>query len=108
VTALGIGLWLSALSVRYRDIPYTLPFLTQLLFFISPIAYPVANVPPQFRWLFALNPVTGVIDGVRWTVLGAGVPHYTVFATSAAVGVFLLVTGLVFFRRTEHSFADVI
>jgi lipopolysaccharide transport system permease protein len=108
VTALGIGLWLSALSVRYRDVPYTLPFLTQLLFFMSPLAYPASDVPQRFRWLFALNPVTGVIDGVRWTVLGRGVPHYTVFGTSAAVGLLLLVTGLVFFRHTERTFADVI
>jgi lipopolysaccharide transport system permease protein len=108
MTALGIGLWLSALSVRYRDVPYTLPFLTQLLFFISPVAYPVANVPSQFRWLFGLNPVTGVIDGVRWCVLGRGVPHYSVFATSAGMGLVLLVTGIVFFRHTERSFADVI
>jgi lipopolysaccharide transport system permease protein len=108
VTALGIGLWLSALSVRYRDIPYALPFLVQLLFFLSPLAYPAGDVPHAFRWLFALNPATGLIDGVRWAVLGRGVPHYTVFGTSAAVGVFLLVTGLVFFRHTERSFADVI
>jgi lipopolysaccharide transport system permease protein len=108
VTALGLGLWFSALSVRFRDVPYTLPFLTQLLFFMSPLVYPASDVPHRFRWLFALNPITGVIDGVRWTVLGRGVPHYTVFGTSAAVGLLLLVTGIVFFRHTERSFADVI
>ena len=108
ITALGIGLWLSALSVRYRDVPYAIPFLTQLLFFVSPLAYPASDVPGKFRWLFALNPITGVIDGVRWTVLGRGVPHYTFFGTSLGVGLILLVTGIVFFRHTERSFADVI
>jgi lipopolysaccharide transport system permease protein len=108
VTALGIGLWLSALSVRYRDVPYAVPFLTQLWLFASPIFYPVTYIPAHLRWLFALNPMTGVIDGVRWTVLGKGLPHYTVFATSAAMGTVLLLSGIVFFRRTERHFADVI
>ena len=109
VTALGIGLWLSALSVRYRDVPYAVPFLTQLWLFASPVVYPVnAYIPHHLRWLLALNPMTGVLDGVRWTVLGKGLPHYTVFGTSAAVGLLLLVSGLVFFRHTERTFADVI
>ena len=108
VTALGIGLWFSALSVRYRDVPYTIPFLIQLLFFLSPVAYPVGNLPQKIRFFVSLNPMTGVIDGIRWTVLGKGVPHYTVFGTSAGMAVFILLTGLVFFRHTERSFADVI
>lgn len=108
LTALGVGLWLSALSVRYRDVQYAVPFLTQFLLFTSPIPYPVGVIPQHVRWLLALNPMTGVIDGVRWAVLGRGVPHYTVFATSAAMGVAILLSGLVFFRRTERSFADVI
>ena len=108
VTALGLGLWFSALSVRYRDVPYTLPFLTQLLFFMSPLVYPASDVPHRFRWLFALNPVTGVIDGMRWAVIGKGVPHYSIFGASAAMGALILVTGLVFFRHTERTFADVI
>jgi lipopolysaccharide transport system permease protein len=108
VSALGVGLWLAALSVRYRDIPYTIPFLIQLLFFLSPVAYPVANLPQAVRTYVSLNPMTGVIDGIRWTVLGTGQPHFTVFAISAATGGVLLLTGLAFFRRTERSFADVI
>jgi len=108
VTALGIGLWFSALSVRYRDVPYTLPFLIQLLFFLSPVAYPVANLPGTIRWLVAFNPMTGVIDGMRWTILGSGQPHYTVFGISAAMGLVTLLTGLVYFRHTERSFADLI
>jgi lipopolysaccharide transport system permease protein len=109
VTALGMGLWLSALSVRYRDVPYAIPFLIQLWLFASPVLYPVNKyIPEHLRWLFALNPMTGVIDGVRWCVLGKGVPHYLIFTTSGAVGLLLLVTGVVFFRRTERTFADVI
>jgi homopolymeric O-antigen transport system permease protein len=108
MTALGIGLWLSALNVRYRDIPYALPFLTQLWLYATPVAYPVTYVPERFRWLLALNPMTGVIDGFRWTVLGKGTPHYTVFGTSAAMGAVLLLSGLVYFRRTERHFADII
>jgi lipopolysaccharide transport system permease protein len=108
MSALGIGLWLSALSVRYRDIPYTVPFLIQLLFFLSPVAYPVANLPEAIRPFVSLNPMTGVIDGIRWTVLGTGTPHYTVITISAVMGIVILATGLVFFRHTEKSFADVI
>jgi lipopolysaccharide transport system permease protein len=107
VSALGIGLWLAALSVRYRDVPYTIPFLIQLLFFLSPVAYPVANLPEAIRTYVSLNPMTGVIDGIRWTVLGTGQPHYTVFAISAAMGAAILLSGLVFFRHTERTFADV-
>jgi lipopolysaccharide transport system permease protein len=108
VSALGIGLWFAALSVRYRDIPYTIPFLIQLLFFLSPVAYPVANLPQAIRPYVSLNPMTGVIDGVRWTVLGTGTPHYTVFAISTAMALAILMGGLVFFRHTERSFADLI
>jgi lipopolysaccharide transport system permease protein len=107
-TALGIGLWLSALSVRYRDVPYTIPFLIQLVFFLSPVAYPVQNLPSTIRELVALNPMTGVIDGIRWTVLGSGLPHYTIFAEGAAMGGLILLSGIVFFRHTERQFADVI
>ena len=108
LTAFGVGLWLSALNVRYRDIPYAIPFLTQIWLYATPVIYPVSLVPQKWHWLIGLNPMTGVIDGFRWTVLGRGVPHYTVFATSAAVGLVLSVTGLWYFKRTEKSFADVI
>lgn len=108
LTAFGIGLWLSALNVRYRDVPYAIPFLTQIWLYATPVIYPVSLVPTRLHWLIGLNPMTGVVDGFRWTVLGRGVPHYTVFGTSAAVGVFLLLSGLWYFKRTEKSFADVI
>jgi lipopolysaccharide transport system permease protein len=108
MTALGVGLWLSALNVRYRDVPYTVPFLAQLWLFASPVIYPVTLIPDRWQWLLALNPMTGVIDGFRWAVLGRGVPHYTVFATSAGVAVALVLGGLWYFKRVERRFADVI
>lgn len=108
LTAFGIGLWLSALNVRYRDIPYALPFLVQIWLYVTPVIYPVSIVPQRLHWLISLNPMTGVVDGFRWAVLGRGVPHYTVFATSAAMGGALLLSGLWYFRRTERYFADVV
>jgi lipopolysaccharide transport system permease protein len=108
LTALGVGLWLSALNVRYRDVPYTIPFLTQIWLYATPVIYPVSLVPPKYHWLLALNPMTGVVDGFRWAVLGRGVPNYTVYAVSTLVGVALVVGGLWYFKRVERRFADVI
>lgn len=108
LTAFGVGLWLSALNVRYRDIPYVIPFLTQIWLYATPVIYPVGLVPGRLHWLIGLNPMAGVIDGFRWTLTGRGEPHYTVFGTSAAMGVVLTVSGLWFFKRTEKSFADLI
>lgn len=108
LTAFGIGLWLSALNVRYRDVPYALPFLTQLWLYATPVIYPVGLVPGQWHWVLALNPMTGVVDGFRWAVLGRGLPDYTVYATSGLVGLALTISGLWYFRRFERHFADVI
>jgi lipopolysaccharide transport system permease protein len=108
MTAFGVGLWLSALNVRYRDVPYALPFLTQLWLYATPVIYPVSIVPPRFQWLVSLNPMTGVVDGFRWAVLGRGIPHYSVFGVSAAVGFCIMVGGLWYFIRTERQFADII
>jgi lipopolysaccharide transport system permease protein len=82
------------------------PFLTQLWLFLSPVIYPVALVPERFHWLLALNPMTGVIDGFRWAVLGRGVPHYDVYMTSALVALALVIAGLWYFKRVERRFAD--
>jgi lipopolysaccharide transport system permease protein len=106
--ALGVGFWLSALNVRYRDVPYLLPFLTQLWLYASPVIYPVTIVPQRFRWALALNPMTGVIDGFRWSVFGKGVPQYSVYATSGGVAIVLFATGLLYFRRVERRFADLV
>jgi lipopolysaccharide transport system permease protein len=106
--ALGAGLWLTALTVKFRDFRFIVPFLLQVGVFISPIGYRT-DVLPNWRDLLALNPMTGVIDGFRWCLLdGTAEFYWRGFATSAAVGVVMLVTGLWYFRRTERTFADVI
>jgi lipopolysaccharide transport system permease protein len=107
-TALGVGLWLAALNVRYRDVGYLVTFVTQIWLFLTPIAYGTSAVPQRLRWIISLNPLTGVIDGFRWAVLGRGLPHYDVYAISWGVAVALTLTGLWYFRRTERDFADII
>jgi len=108
LSAFGVGLWLSALTVRFRDIPYVVPLLTQLWFYASPVIYGSTFIPPRWHWLIALNPMTGPIDGFRWAVLGRGVPHYGLFGISFGVGLALTLSGIWYFRRTERSFADLI
>jgi homopolymeric O-antigen transport system permease protein len=108
VTALAVGLWLSALNVRYRDIRYTLPFLTQIWLVATPVAYPSSMVPAAWRSLYALNPMVGVVDGFRWALMdGAPAPTLTVGVSCLAVAL-LLIGGLFYFKRTERTFADVI
>jgi lipopolysaccharide transport system permease protein len=108
MTALSIGLWLAALNVKYRDIRYTVPFLIQLWLFATPVAYPTSIVPEAWRPLYALNPMVGVVDGLRWAVLGhADPPQVTVMVSIASVAV-LLTGGLFFFRRMERTFADIV
>jgi lipopolysaccharide transport system permease protein len=107
-TVLGVGLWLAALNVRFRDIGFIVPFVTQIWVFLSPVAYGPSALPPKLHWLISLNPMTGVIDGFRWAVLGRGVPHYGIFAVSWGVALVLTLTGLWYFRRVEPDFADVI
>jgi lipopolysaccharide transport system permease protein len=107
-TALAIGLWLSALNVQYRDIRYTIPFLTQFWMFASPVAYPVSIVPEQYRVLYGLNPMAGVIEGTRWALLGADAPNWGLMIVSFLVVLVLLVGGLLYFRRMEKTFADVV
>jgi lipopolysaccharide transport system permease protein len=107
LTALGVGFWLSALNVRYRDVPYAIPFLTQLWFFATPVIYPVTLIPEAWRWLLALNPLAGVIDGFRWSVLGTGGLRVGVLAIGVAVAITLLTSGLVYFKHVERRFADV-
>ena len=106
--ALGVGLWLAALNVRYRDVSLLVPFLTQMWLFLSPVVYGTTAVPHRLQWLISLNPMTGVIDGFRWAVLGRGIPHYDVFAISWGVALAFALTGLWYFRRVEADFADII
>lgn len=109
VTALGVGLWLSALNVLYRDIGYILPFLTQFWLFITPIAYPASMVPEQWRILYALNPMTGVVEGFRWALLGTQQANsWMMLGVSTLIAVAVLVSGLFYFRRMERLFADMV
>jgi len=107
-TALGVGLWLAALHVRYRDVGYVVTFITQIWFFLSPVAYGATAVPDDLQWLISLNPLTGVIEGFRWALLGRGLPNYDLYAISWAVAIGLTLSGLWYFRRVEHEFADII
>jgi lipopolysaccharide transport system permease protein len=96
------------LNVQYRDVRYTLPFLTQIWLFATPVAYPTSIVPEAWRATYALNPMVGVVDGFRWSLLGTGgTPGLTV-VVSALVAVALVVSGLFYFRRMERTFADLI
>ena len=108
VTALGVGLWLSALNVKYRDINYILPFLTQFWLFITPVAYPASMVPEEWQWLYALNPMTGVVEGFRWALLGTSSAPGPMLAISTAISILLLISGLFYFRRMERTFADMV
>jgi lipopolysaccharide transport system permease protein len=108
VTALAVGIWLSALNVRYRDVRHTIPFLIQCWMYASPVAYPVSVVPEGWRLLYGLNPMAGVIEGFRWALLGTASPDIGVMAVSLLAVLGLLVGGLLFFHRLEQTFADVI
>lgn len=107
ITALGAGLWLSALNVEYRDVRYVVPFLAQFWMFATPIAYPSSLLAEPWRTLYGLNPMVGVIEGFRWVLLGAAPPGPVLWFSSFAA-LALLVSGLFYFRRMEKTFADVV
>jgi lipopolysaccharide transport system permease protein len=108
LTALGVGLWLAALNARYRDVRYALPFAIQLWMFASPVAYPTAIVPEAWRPWFGLNPMAGIIEGFRWAVLGRGVAPGPLLLVSAGISLLVLVSGVLYFQRTEQILADVV
>lgn len=112
VTALGFGLWLSALNVKYRDVNYLLPFLIQIWMYVTPVVYGSNLIPARFRFLLSLNPMTGVVEGFRWVLLGpAAVGNYLsgpLLGISVGISLLVLVSGVFFFRSTERSFADVV
>jgi homopolymeric O-antigen transport system permease protein len=108
LTALSVGLWLSVLNVRYRDVGQAIPFLIQIWLFASPVAYPVSVVPDKWRALYSLNPLAGVIEGFRWALLGRQMPDIQLIIISTAVVLLLLTGGLIFFKRMENTFADVV
>jgi lipopolysaccharide transport system permease protein len=108
VTALSVALWLSALNVEYRDVRYVVPFLTQFWLFATPIAYPSSLLSEPWRTLYGINPMVGVVEGFRWTLLGAGSPPGAMLIVSSVVALALLVGGAFYFRRMEATFADVV
>src|SRR5437763_15818918 len=105
-TALGVGLWLSALNALYRDVRYVIPFLIQFWMFASPVAYPSSLVPVRWRWLYGLNPMAGVIDGFRWAITRRGQAPSLLLLASSAVVALIVLGGLFFFNRMESSVAD--
>jgi len=109
ITALGFGLWLSALNALYRDVGHILPVLTQLWLLISPVGYSAQDVvPTQWQLIYALNPMVGVVEGFRWALLGTPPPSTAMLVASTAISIGLLVTGMYYFRRMERIFADVV
>ncbi len=111
---LGVGLWLAALNVEYRDVRYVVPFFVQLWLFVTPVIYPASKVSAKLAemglpaWIYGLNPMAGVVEGFRWSLLGRGPKPGSVLLVSVLVTVFLLVSGAFYFRRMERTFADVV
>jgi lipopolysaccharide transport system permease protein len=108
LTALGVGLWLSALNALYRDVRYVVPFLVQFWMFASPVVYPSSLVSEKWRWLYGLNPMAGVIEGFRWALTGHGQPPGILLAASSAAVVLLVFSGLVYYHAVEGTMADVV
>lgn len=108
LTALGVGLWLSALNAIYRDVRYVVPFLVQFWMFASPVVYPSSLVPAKWRWLYGLNPMAGVIEGFRWSLAGSGDPPGRMLLVSSAAVLVVLVCGLMYFQKMETMIADVV
>jgi lipopolysaccharide transport system permease protein len=108
VTATGIAIWFSALSVKYRDCSNALPYFLQIWMYATPVVYPISLVPKQWHWLFALNPAVGFIETFRWAVLGTGTLNINLLMLAILVSLIVLLTGAFFFRRAERGFADVI
>jgi lipopolysaccharide transport system permease protein len=108
LTAFAFGTWLSALNVKYRDVTHTIPFLIQFWFFLTPVAYPASMIPPDWRFLYSLNPMTGVIEGFRWALLGQQSLPVLSLILSTLIVLVVLLSGLFYFRRMEYEFADVV
>jgi len=112
LTALGFGMWLSALNVRFRDINHLVPFIVRVWMYVTPVIYGSSIIPERFRWLMGLNPMSGVVEGFRWALLGNqladAAPPGPLFAVSILITLAVLVSGAVFFRSTERTFADII
>jgi lipopolysaccharide transport system permease protein len=108
LTALAVSLWLAAINVRYRDVRHAIPFLLQAWMYASPVAYPLSIVPERWQGLYSLNPMVTVIEGCRWALLGGSAPSWRLMAPGLLLVLALLGGGLLFFKRMEQTFADVI
>jgi len=108
MTSLGVGLWLSAMNVQFRDVGYTVPFVTQFWMFATPIAYPSSLLSEPWRTIYGINPMAGVVEGFRWALLGIGTAPGPIIIVSSFVALMLLVSGAYYFRRMEKTFADVV
>lgn len=108
ITAFGVALWLSAINVKYRDVNYVLPFLTQFWFFATPVAYSAKAISEEWQLVYSLNPMAGVVNGFRWALLGIGNGPDTALWVSVGISVLILVSGLFYFRNMEKTFADTI
>jgi lipopolysaccharide transport system permease protein len=108
LTALGVGLWLSALNAIYRDVKYVMPFLVQFWLFASPVAYPSSLVPAKWRWLYGLNPMAGVIEGFRWSLAGSGEGPGRMILASSGMVLVILVSGIGYFQKMETTVSDVV
>ncbi|WP_233148145.1 ABC transporter permease [Rhodopirellula sp. MGV] len=108
LTALGFGIWLTALNVKYRDVGMAVPFLIQIWMYLCPIVYPISVVPDAYRTIYGLNPMVGVIEGFRWSLFGTVSPDWGMIALSFCSTALVLISGLFYFRRVESTFADVI
>lgn len=107
-SALAVSMWLSALNVQYRDVRHLIPFMTQIWLFVTPIAYPSSLVPENWRFVYGLNPMAGVVEGFRWALLGKSNVSWSLVTISSLMVLFLLIGGVLYFRRMERTFADVV
>jgi lipopolysaccharide transport system permease protein len=107
-SATGLGLWMSALNVRYRDVRYAIPFLIQLWFLATPVMYPSSLMPERWKSLYGINPMAGVIEGFRWGLFGSAEPPNRLLLVSTAIIAITIVSGFIYFRRMESTFADVV
>jgi lipopolysaccharide transport system permease protein len=108
LTALGVGLFLSAMNAMYRDVRYVVPFLVQFWMFLSPVAYASSLVPARWRWLYGLNPMAGIIEGFRWSLTGSGEPPSALLAASSTAVLLVVICGMIYFQKMEGIIADVV
>ncbi|MDM8553604.1 ABC transporter permease [Desulfococcaceae bacterium HSG7] len=108
MTAFGVGLWLTALNVKYRDIKFVVPFITQFWMYASPVAYSASLIPERWQLLYGVNPLVIVIEGFRWALLNTAAPNIGMVLISVGIVIIILIAGIYFFKKTEHEFADII